>query len=82
MKFLHLSLEWSMQKCAVQDTNIKEGNFNYLLQFHALGDHWTESCVWEVVSHKCLKFQNCWWVVLCIGCYENLVFVVAFRYLL
>ena len=31
-----------------------------LLEFHALGDHQTESCLQEVVSYKCLKFKNGW----------------------
>ena len=28
-----------MQKRAEQNTNIKEGNYYSLLEFHALGDH-------------------------------------------
>ena len=49
-----------MQKCAEQNTNMKEGNYYSLLEFHALGDHQTESCLREVVSYKCLKFKNGW----------------------
>ena len=49
-----------MQKCAEQNTNIKEGNYYSLLKFHALGDHQTESCLREVVSYICLKFKNGW----------------------
>ena len=30
-----------MQKRAEQNTNIKEGNYYSLLEFHALGDHET-----------------------------------------
>ena len=51
-----------MQKCAEQNTNVKEGNYYLLLEFHALGDHQTESCLREVVTYKCkcLKFRNGW----------------------
>ena len=31
-----------MQKRAEQNTNIKEGNYYSLLEFHALGDHQTD----------------------------------------
>ena len=36
-------------------TNIKEGNYYSLLEFHALGDHQTESCLREVVSYVLFK---------------------------
>ena len=49
-----------MQKRVEQNTNIKEGNYYSLLEFHALGDHQTESCLREVVSYICLKFKNGW----------------------
>ena len=49
-----------MQNCAEQNTNRKEGNFYQLLEFHALGDHQTESCLLEVIGYECLKFKNGW----------------------
>ena len=61
MKLLHLSQECSMQKCAEQNTNIRSKVLLYqLLEFHALGDHQTESCLREVISYKRFKFKNGW----------------------
>ena len=50
-----------MQKCAEQNTNIRSKVLLYqLLEFHALGDHQTESCLREVISYKRFKFKKGW----------------------
>ena len=43
-----------MQKRAEQNTNIKEGNYYSLLEFHALGDHQNRICSigWWLCSTK------------------------------
>ena len=50
-----------MQKCAEQNTNIKEGNYySFVTRVSRSSDHQTEGCLREVVSYKCLKFKNGW----------------------